>query len=642
MSSPDPSSSAPLSGFRVSTHSKPRASAPSQGGGDADAVGAEAAALAALSALSTSCTTASGVVSQNQLGPYGDDGSCDYDCGFKEQKWSWWADYRPTNTNLTQVVAGYNITAPYATAFQPTQTWVTTDLPAFGSSLDGNLTTIAQVDAAIVAAHGVETPQEAAKLAAAFESLATILQNNLSEANRALQNLASYLSWVQGWSGTSLPNYVTSARSYIQTNATNIEEDLLGQIACGANDVRNSFNLMFVDIDAKFATMQPGFNDVTAKLAAAIQAGQRVAGVFLVVQSDSTLVSEQVTQAQSLGPTSPLRTMHLTIAGNEWSGLVQEANFQLQPGSAREAATKSQAKSTPSPARTSSLTFRMPREMALPGICRGALTYWPQLQAALAELRQDPVLHLAFPQENLVGSPVQLLAALGTDPGSLLRSSPPADLYARFVWLALRVHQSAQTFHLTLLHLPDLFKAGKPDEPAAIGTLVKELLMGPTSLIQRAGDLSELAAVFAQHLREIEGDLESAPAAHKTAAAAPAEETPNPAREEPGTEMANSMLAYRRACTATRHANDDRVRFKTSAAKVTASAVISNMASAIESLSEAWQATATQFETIAACEPAQLENEDFLRNELQLETAAREWGDFARVTQKFIQGLMLK
>lgn len=162
--------------------------------------------------------------------------------------------------------------------------------------------------------------------------------------------------------------------------------------------------------------------------------------------------------------------------------------------------------------------------------------------------------------------------------------------------------------------------------------------MGPTSLIQRAGDLSELAAVFAQHLREIEGGLKSA----QTAAPAPAEETPNPAREEPGSEMANSMLAYSRACTATRHADDDRVRFRTSAAKVTASVVISNMASAIEALSEAWQTTATQFEAIAAREPAQLGNEDFLRNELQLETAAREWGDFARVTQKFIQGLMLK
>jgi hypothetical protein len=641
MSPSDPSSIAPLSGFRVSSRNKPRASAPSQCGSDADAVGAEAAALAALSALSASCTNASGLVNQNPLGRYGDSGSCSFDCGFKEQKWSWWADYRPTNTNLLQVVAVCNITAPYTTVFQPTQTWVNTDLPAFGSSLNGNLTTIAQIDAAIVAAHGVETPQQAAQLAAAFSTLASILQNNLSEANRALQNLASYLSSVQSWSGTYLPNYVTSARAYIQTSATKIEEDLIGQIACGADDVRNSFNGMFADVNAKFANMQPGFNDVTAKLTAAVQAGQHVAGVFLVVQSDSTLVSQQLTKAQSYNPISPLRTMHLNMAGNEWSGLVQEANFQLKPGSGGPVA-QAQTESIRGPARASSLTFRMPREMALPGICRGALTYWPQLKAALAELRQDPAFHLAVPQDNLVGSPAQILAALATDPGSLLRSTPPADLYAWFLWLTLRVHQAAQAFHLTLRGLPDLFKPAQPADPVAEGALVKEVLMGPTSLIQRAANLTELSNIFAQHLREIEGALKSTQATQETAAAALAEETNGPGPDKPEAGIANLMLAYSRACTATSHADDDRARLRGSAAKVTASAVISNMASAVESLSGAWQATATQFEAIAAVEPAQLGNEDFLRNELELETAAREWGIFAGVTRKFIQGLLLK
>jgi hypothetical protein len=294
--------------------------------------GAQAAALAALATLAANCGIAADVVNQNPLGRYSDSGSCDYDCGFKEQDWNWWADYRGTNTNLVQAVGSMNITGPYTAAFQPTQTWVNAALPGFSGSLNGSLATINRIDAAIIAAGGVETPEQDAELSAAFANLSSVVQGSLGQANQALQNLAAFLSWEQGHTGV-LQNLVTSSQGYIKTDATNTENNLIGQIACGAGDVQNSFNNMFNDINNKFATMQTCFTTVTSNLLAAIKAGDSVAGVFLILQSDSSVVSEQIVQAQSYPPSSPLRQLHLNISGNEWGNLVQKANAELRPAS---------------------------------------------------------------------------------------------------------------------------------------------------------------------------------------------------------------------------------------------------------------------------------------------------------------------
>ncbi|RON53964.1 hypothetical protein [Pseudomonas frederiksbergensis] len=295
-----------------------------------DAGGAQANALAAMSALSTSCANAINVVNQNPLGRYSNDGSCSYDCGFKEQDWNWWADYRPTNTNLAQRVGGMDIASPYNAAFQPTQQWLNPDLPNYATQINANLASITQIDAAI-AASGSETPEQSAQLNNAFASLANVLQSNLNEANQALQNLASFLSWEQGPT-SNFPAYVDGCKSYIQQSATTIKNNLIGDIACGSGDVQNTFNAMFADIATKFANMQPGFNDVSAKLQTAFAAGDAVTGVFLVLQSDSQLVSGQIVQAQNYPPASALRTLHLNIAANEWASFVQEANTQFQAG----------------------------------------------------------------------------------------------------------------------------------------------------------------------------------------------------------------------------------------------------------------------------------------------------------------------
>lgn len=329
MTTTTPQASPQYSEFSVSTRRKATRSSAACGCGVGDASGAQAAALAALASLATTCTNAANAVNQNPLGRYDNSGSCTYDCGFMEQTWSWWADYRPTNANLVQAVGLCNITAGYGDAFAPTQVWISKDLPQFSTAITGDLAKIAGIDQAIINAGGEITPQQQTDLNNAFDDLNKELQANLNEANGALQYLASFLSWDQGHTG-DLQSTVTNSQAFIKQNATGIENDLIGQIACGAGDVQNTFNAMFTDVNNKFVAMQAYFNTVTSNLGVAVQAGSRVAGTFLVLQSDSTLVSQQVQQALSFPPTSALRTMHLNIAGQNWTDFVQEANTQLQ------------------------------------------------------------------------------------------------------------------------------------------------------------------------------------------------------------------------------------------------------------------------------------------------------------------------
>ncbi|MET1077159.1 MAG: hypothetical protein ABWY06_03970 [Pseudomonas sp.] len=295
-----------------------------------DSGGAQAQALSAMAALSTACSNAITLVNQNPLGRYANSGSCSYDCGFMEQDWNWWADYRPTNANLAQRLSAMNIAASYGVAFQPTQNWLNQGLPGYANQLSGNLATINGIDA-VIAATGSETPEQSAQLSSAFTALGNALQNNLNEANQGLQSLAGFLSWEQG-STSGFPSFVEGCKTFIQQNATATENNLIGQIACGADDVRNTYNAMFADIAAKFARMQPGFNDTGNRLQSALQAGDAVTGVFLVLQSNSQLVSGQLAQAQLYPAGSVLRTMHLSIVQNEWGSFVQQANSQLSAG----------------------------------------------------------------------------------------------------------------------------------------------------------------------------------------------------------------------------------------------------------------------------------------------------------------------
>jgi hypothetical protein len=323
----------PTSQISVASRRKGRPSAGAECGcaAPADDQGAQAAALAALATLAAACSASQTVVAQNPLGRYSDSGSCTYDCGFMEQDWSWWADYRFVNTNLQNCVAGMNFSGPYGVACQPMQAWVGSSLPTINTSVNGDLQDIRQIDAAIIAAGGDETPAQRAQLASDFTDLGNQLARNLGLANGALQQLAGFVSWEQGQGG-AVDALVASSKTYIQTSATNNENNLIGQIACGAGDVQNSFNNMFTDIASKFTTMTTSFNTVDQDFEAAIQAAQAVAGVFLVLQQDSALVSQRLDLAQGLSPTDPLRLMDLNIATNVWTELVNTATAQLQAG----------------------------------------------------------------------------------------------------------------------------------------------------------------------------------------------------------------------------------------------------------------------------------------------------------------------
>ena len=286
------------------------------------------AATAAFATLNTDCASATAVVNQANFGPFGDNGSCDYDCGFREQTWWWKADYTPTKTNyLVPGVAQMNSQAAYARAFQPTRTWVGTDMGNYGAALTSALNQITAIDQAIIRS-GTETPAQAQALVAAFAAANTQVQNNLGEVNGALQVLASFISGQQPFVG-SLQSLAATRQAWIVTDATNLKNNLIGQIACGAGDVTNSINGMLSTIAQGFTSMQAPFATVNNDLQNALGAASQVAGVFLTIQSCSQAVTEQIAIANGFAPTDPLRQFHLNIVATTWGELASTATAQL-------------------------------------------------------------------------------------------------------------------------------------------------------------------------------------------------------------------------------------------------------------------------------------------------------------------------
>jgi hypothetical protein len=263
---------------------------------------AEQTVIAALGTLNDSCNTATGVVNQNPLGPYGSNGSCDFDCSY-EQTWWWKADYRYMNANLVQAIGVVNLQGNYTLAYRPTQNWLSV-LP------------------------NLNTAMLAAINAANFTDANGLLQDNINDVNPALQSIAGFVNNENQYAGY-LQNYAVTSHNSIVQNATAIENDLIGKISCGSGDVQNSFNGMFADVSAKFVNMTAPFNTVNNNFQAALQAVELVAGVFLHIQSQNQLVGQSLTTAQSYPPNSPLQQMYLKIATNEWNDLVTQANGQL-------------------------------------------------------------------------------------------------------------------------------------------------------------------------------------------------------------------------------------------------------------------------------------------------------------------------
>ena len=247
--------------------------------------------------------------------------------------------------------------------------------------------------------------------------------------------------------------------------------------------------------------------------------------------------------------------------------------------------------------------LRMCKQMNVPGVCRGALTYWPQLQAAIAQLNQVgpsrpaiPTLR-GVPNAAQVGGPEQLCSALAIAPGLLQAETPPTDLYGRFAWLTLRVYEGARTIQATLQELPALADSAAGNRTAG-GALVKEVLTGTGGLSQRARTIKEFADLFATQLHAFTDAVKALNGqAGSSADAAQSAE--------------NKVLS-----------------------------VVGNMTLAVETLSTAWQTTMTQFDTVANIDARELGNVDYLHTNLQIEPAAQEWGTFAGIIQRFTAGLL--
>lgn len=264
----------------------------------------ENGAIVAFGILNNNCAAAATAVNQNQFGPYAGNGSCGYGCSY-EQYWNWSGDYRNyANAQLLNGLAFMNWGSSYTTAYQPTQTWLATDLPNFGSAL------LADINAAD------------------FGSANTVLQNNINEANQALQSITSFLGNASPYVGY-LQTLATNLQAGIVSSATTAQNNLIGQIHCGAGDVQNSFNGMFADVAVKFINLQIPLNTVNSNFQSALQSVDLVAGVFISLQSKNQQVSQFLGRAASFPAGSPTRVMYQNAAISEWNAFVSEANSQL-------------------------------------------------------------------------------------------------------------------------------------------------------------------------------------------------------------------------------------------------------------------------------------------------------------------------
>jgi hypothetical protein len=258
--------------------------------------------------------------------------------------------------------------------------------------------------------------------------------------------------------------------------------------------------------------------------------------------------------------------------------------------------------------------------MSVPDVCRGALTFWPQLTRALESLEAPGPRLFAMP----VGGPKLLLAALATEPALLTKDAPPVDIYARFVWAANWTYRGARMTSLTLSHLPDL----AVQEGAGVA-----LAMAITGLAQQATEIACRIDEFVKDLATAGIDLAAA-LRDRDAAARSLAQAPAP---PPGP----TFLAQ---TAATQAAHDVAARvaaLEAAAARLAAHAVLDNLAQAMSALTQAWRAAAAQFTAASdAVGSARWPSADVLRQDLALPAAQAAWDEFAITVRDFIERML--
>lgn len=288
-------------------------------------------------------------------------------------------------------------------------------------------------------------------------------------------------------------------------------------------------------------------------------------------------------------------------------------------------------------------TLGMPKEMNITDICRGMQTGWPQLVVAMKKLKEDPAFCNSFPLgyasgEGLaIGRPEQLLSALMVDPAYLAKPTPPADVYAHSVWLTMRVYEAAQTVSTTLAALPGILPTAENVKAVETAAMTREVLDSQYGLTGTAANIITLANDFAQQLKTIGGNLQSAQTDYQEISDLLEKQKPVGENDN----IFRSIATHPQAVATSYEINQQLDDLGSAAAKVTAFAVIENMRLAVQSLTTAWQVTREQFEKVAGSDPANLGDIAYLQNTLQLETAAGEWAAFAEVTNGFLKGALV-
>lgn len=281
-----------------------------------------------------------------------------------------------------------------------------------------------------------------------------------------------------------------------------------------------------------------------------------------------------------------------------------------------------------------------PREMAPPGGCRGAVSGWPKLLAAVDALSDAPAaaaqLRSVLGPGAGLGGPAALLAALAANPSILQGERPPADIYGHFVWFSLRVSRAASRIGAGLTRLPDLWTPALGADPKGIGALARALIAGPDGMRATAAAIADLAEAYRERLGGAANGLKPALKAFGAAGAALEKRATAAAGvgKDPDAARAAAALAGQRL-------RRDLEEYERDGAAVTATAVLANLVEAIEVMRDAWRAAADVFAAAAKASDAQLGDLAYVSGTLKTEESATEWREFAQTVKDYVQKLLI-
>jgi hypothetical protein len=275
-----------------------------------------------------------------------------------------------------------------------------------------------------------------------------------------------------------------------------------------------------------------------------------------------------------------------------------------------------------------------PSHLLPPEGCQGAVSGWPQLMSALDAIAADPVavadLQKRFGSAHPVrfGGPVALAAMFAANPAAMSGGSPPADIYAHFVWLAAKVAATTRTIALTLGGVPAMLEtaAAQSLDGAA---LAAEVMKGLVERVdQTKGHIAGLAAQVAGS-----GDAYRAALARQSAAAQALQQAAADAmtagpRDPIGVGATGRNVAG--------NAHDAASAYAAASAAASVTAVLANLETALAAMKTGWDAWRSG---LGRLDSASLGKPDYWRNQLAVDRAVSAWAAFALQVRTFLPGL---